>query len=342
MSHWLAPLGFSVLVIGFVQNHQQSAVTPFPKQELLHAVVKEEVEDDDNNDINVNEESDKEDTVLCGDVTKPSSCSMSSVIDSGDVDGDGDGDVDDGGDVGAGSIVSGVDGGDDEKPKVFISPSSSPSRRRGGFSKHDNDDTESHKPIIDIPEFTTIANASSSPSSSSLKDIFPSSSPSKDMVPKKRLSLSLMQASLIEEKGASLPSSPASFSSPTRRGSDTGSNLSPELLGVKASVVSAGAGAGTGSSCSGPANALNLTENDFLALSKQGAKGILNNGYLTYAYQELVRRNFRKEFGDLPGTALEEHLSDSDFDLFFKMTREEFRSMPLWKRNNKKKTLFLF
>jgi len=45
---------------------------------------------------------------------------------------------------------------------------------------------------------------------------------------------------------------------------------------------------------------------------------------------------------DVNVTALEEHLTDQDFDRVFKMTREQFRALPKWRAIALKKDKKLF
>ena len=52
-----------------------------------------------------------------------------------------------------------------------------------------------------------------------------------------------------------------------------------------------------------------------------------------------------KEMGGESGLEMhkkEAYLSDADFQEVFKMTRDEFEKMALWKKNNAKKSVGLF
>jgi len=65
-------------------------------------------------------------------------------------------------------------------------------------------------------------------------------------------------------------------------------------------------------------------------------------GRILYSYNELVRRNYLKEFDTVDHQDLEEHLSDGEFLIRFNMTKEEFRRLPKWRRTERKKNLMLF
>ena len=66
------------------------------------------------------------------------------------------------------------------------------------------------------------------------------------------------------------------------------------------------------------------------------------DGTLLFSYNELIRRNFVKEYESLDKVNLEIHLTDDDFIVIFGTTREEFKCFPKWKQIQKKKDLLLF
>ena len=45
---------------------------------------------------------------------------------------------------------------------------------------------------------------------------------------------------------------------------------------------------------------------------------------------------------DVDRCNLEKHLSDADFEMAFNVNRDEFYSLPLWKRNDLKRRVRLF
>ncbi|ORZ32238.1 hypothetical protein BCR44DRAFT_1440738, partial [Catenaria anguillulae PL171] len=59
-----------------------------------------------------------------------------------------------------------------------------------------------------------------------------------------------------------------------------------------------------------------------------------------YSLKELQSMDLTKAFVDL--TRLEDYLSDAEFDTNFKMTREAFKGLPLWKQENIKKEVGLY
>ena len=61
-----------------------------------------------------------------------------------------------------------------------------------------------------------------------------------------------------------------------------------------------------------------------------------------YSYHELVRRNHVKDYGDVVQTELEEHLTEGEFFVRFNMSKEDFNSLPRWRRVERKRALLLF
>jgi hypothetical protein len=57
---------------------------------------------------------------------------------------------------------------------------------------------------------------------------------------------------------------------------------------------------------------------------------------------ELVRRNKLKDFGDLVSTELEVYLGREEFERTFRLTREAFYELPLWRQRNQKRSVGLF
>lgn len=82
--------------------------------------------------------------------------------------------------------------------------------------------------------------------------------------------------------------------------------------------------------------------NCLLALEPEDEIGYGPDGEPLYSYQELVRRNYCKEYCGLDEKVLEKYMTDRDFRLWFGVTKEEFEHQPQWKRIAKKKELLLF
>jgi hypothetical protein len=97
----------------------------------------------------------------------------------------------------------------------------------------------------------------------------------------------------------------------------------------------------------------------YLAMIPEEPDGFHENGKPIYSYNELVRRNMLKLYGEVAQTHLEDYLSDTEFSLRFNMSRvrshashslvarlirfqEALAALPKWRRNEKKKTLRLF
>jgi hypothetical protein len=57
---------------------------------------------------------------------------------------------------------------------------------------------------------------------------------------------------------------------------------------------------------------------------------------------ELVRRNKLKDFGDLVSTELEVYLGREEFERTFRLSREAFYELPLWRQRNQKRSVGLF
>jgi hypothetical protein len=57
---------------------------------------------------------------------------------------------------------------------------------------------------------------------------------------------------------------------------------------------------------------------------------------------ELVRINAQKAYGDLVSTELEVYLDDAEFARTFRVTRQVFYEMPLWRQHNQKRSVGLF
>ena len=77
-------------------------------------------------------------------------------------------------------------------------------------------------------------------------------------------------------------------------------------------------------------------------LPVEGPVGV-DNGVLQFRYQELLRKNFVKDYDGIVYPAeLERHCTDDDFDLMFGMNKEAFALLPSWKKIQQKKSLMLF
>ena len=61
-----------------------------------------------------------------------------------------------------------------------------------------------------------------------------------------------------------------------------------------------------------------------------------------YSYNELVRRNYVKSYGDVIQTELEDYLTDGEFFVRFNMDKAEFQGLPRWRRMERKRALMLF
>lgn len=61
-----------------------------------------------------------------------------------------------------------------------------------------------------------------------------------------------------------------------------------------------------------------------------------------YSYHELVRRNYMKSYGEVVQTELEEYLTEGEFFVRFNMSKQEFQSLPRWRRVERKRALLLF
>jgi len=79
-----------------------------------------------------------------------------------------------------------------------------------------------------------------------------------------------------------------------------------------------------------------------LALEPEDEIGFGPDGEPLYSYQELVRRNYCKEYCGLDEKMLEKYMTDRDFRQWFGVSKQEFEKQPQWKRNAKKKELLLF
>ncbi len=49
-----------------------------------------------------------------------------------------------------------------------------------------------------------------------------------------------------------------------------------------------------------------------------------------------------KVYGDVNQAELEEYLTEGEFFVRFNVSREDFRLLPRWRRNERKRTLMLF
>lgn len=81
----------------------------------------------------------------------------------------------------------------------------------------------------------------------------------------------------------------------------------------------------------------------YASATEEGPIGIdEDTGRNYYSYQELVRRNQVKEYGDVNQTELEEYLTDGEFFVRFNMSKEDFKKLPRWRRVERKRALLLF
>lgn len=63
--------------------------------------------------------------------------------------------------------------------------------------------------------------------------------------------------------------------------------------------------------------------------------------YKTYPLHLLFTSNYKLP-PDVDRCNLEKHLADADFEMAFNMNRDEFYSLPLWRRNDLKRRVRLF
>eukprot|EP01038_Epipyxis_sp_PR26KG_P011461 gene11461-15353_t len=99
---------------------------------------------------------------------------------------------------------------------------------------------------------------------------------------------------------------------------------------------------------------LNMDKLTFLSLAPEGPIGSTTVSVLTsegetvneviefYSYQELVRRNFSKEYHDLHQNELQKYLNDKEFEEIFKKSKDQFQKQPRWKQIDQKKNALLF
>ena len=88
--------------------------------------------------------------------------------------------------------------------------------------------------------------------------------------------------------------------------------------------------------------ALGMDRAAFLNLATEPSKGEDAQHHKLYSYAELLRRVFNKEYGDVKPNELEKHLSDGEFEVKFKMSKDAFENLAPWKQQNLKKALLLF
>jgi len=69
---------------------------------------------------------------------------------------------------------------------------------------------------------------------------------------------------------------------------------------------------------------------------------VLKEWNRTYTYQELIQKPLPKSMHMLDPTKLENYLSDSEFEVVFKVNRDKFAEIPQWKQSHIKKSLGLF
>ena len=88
--------------------------------------------------------------------------------------------------------------------------------------------------------------------------------------------------------------------------------------------------------------ALGIDRTAFLELEEEKTSGEDDEHHQLFSYAELLRRVFTKEYGSCEPDKLEQHLSFTEFEQKFEMTREEFYKLPQWRQRNLKKMLMLF
>ena len=75
----------------------------------------------------------------------------------------------------------------------------------------------------------------------------------------------------------------------------------------------------------------------------EGPVGVDIHGIQQFRYQELLRKNFVKDYDGIVYPAeLERHCIDDDFVLMFGINKEAFALLPSWKKIQQKKSLLLF
>lgn len=85
-----------------------------------------------------------------------------------------------------------------------------------------------------------------------------------------------------------------------------------------------------------------LSKEAFLSLAPADPIGKDANGEDVYSYHELLRRNFRKDYGELKQTELQRYLADAEFAAVFGKTKQEFDAQAKWRQVDQKKKALLF
>lgn len=87
---------------------------------------------------------------------------------------------------------------------------------------------------------------------------------------------------------------------------------------------------------------LGISRADFLGLNEEAATLLHGDDTPQYSYKELLRRIFHKDYGNMDPSTVEDYLIDSEFQTYFKMDKNVFKELPMWKQTSLKKSLMLF
>jgi hypothetical protein len=85
-----------------------------------------------------------------------------------------------------------------------------------------------------------------------------------------------------------------------------------------------------------------MTKDEFLALTSTEPLSVNEAGEPQFCYRELLRRNFRKDYGELKQAELQRYLTNDEFLVVFQKNKADFELQAKWRQVDQKKKALLF
>jgi hypothetical protein len=85
-----------------------------------------------------------------------------------------------------------------------------------------------------------------------------------------------------------------------------------------------------------------MTKDEFLALESTEPLSVNEAGEPQFSYRELLRRNFRKDYGELKQAELQRYLTNDEFLVVFQKSKADFELQAKWRQADQKKKALLF
>ena len=80
----------------------------------------------------------------------------------------------------------------------------------------------------------------------------------------------------------------------------------------------------------------------FITMEPESSVGVNDKGEEMYSYRELLRRQFKKDFGEMDRKKAEYYLIEKEFKNVFSVSKDDWYNLPEWKKKSQKQSSMLF